>query len=57
MMRKLSLYELWLKCLNIEICFTNIAYDEKTIYELWLKYINIAIMFTNIAYDEKTIFV
>ncbi len=36
MMRKLSLYKLWLKCLNIEISFTNIAYDEKTIYDLWL---------------------
>ncbi len=32
MMRKLSLYELWLKCLNIVIRFTNIAYDEKTIF-------------------------
>ncbi len=29
MMRKLSLYELWLK-------WCDIAYDEKTIYDLWL---------------------
>ncbi len=32
MMKKLSLYELWLKCLNIVKRITNIAYGEKFVF-------------------------